>query len=176
MDYLFFKTGIAAPAAVPEAGADLTLSCWRPTLRRPVRRDLPAVPFAAWSLFHFLRIFATRDYFILLIAHGSEVVHRTCVFPAHFRFPFMAERDLQAAGLWTAPEWRGRGLGLTALREALRRVDSPERTLWYMVREDNRPSIRLAQKAGLLLWGRGRRVDPWGIGVLGRYQVTEILH
>jgi GNAT superfamily N-acetyltransferase len=175
MDYFYFKKRMASGAPGPDLGDGLRVVIWRPTPGRPVRRDLPLVPFGIWSLFHFLGVFASRDYFLVLVLAGPRLVHRTCIFPAHYRFPFMAARDLQAGGLWTDPGWRGRGLGLAALGEAFRRPECQGRTLWYMVREDNRPSVRLAEKAGFLLWGRGGRVDPWGIGALGRYEVAEVL-
>jgi GNAT superfamily N-acetyltransferase len=175
MGYLFFKTTLPDPGLPPGLGGGLTLESWRPTLRRPLPPRLPLVPFGIWCAFHLLGIFATRDFFILLIRHGLRPVHRTCVLPAHWRFPFMAPRDLQVAGLWTHPDWRGRGLGLAALREVPRHLGAPGRTLWYMVHEDNLPSIRLAQKAGLALWGRGGRVDRWGLSALGSYRVGEVL-
>jgi RimJ/RimL family protein N-acetyltransferase len=119
-----------------------------------------------------LRVFATRDYAILLIFQGERVVHRTCLLPAHFRFPFMGPGDLQAAGIWTAPEHRGTGLGQVALEAILQRLEDPARTLWYMVRADNHASIRLAQKAGFQLWGRGLKRARLGLGPLGRFDIT----
>ena len=176
MNYLFYKVRMTPPAPAPELPGEVTLEVWRPTLGRPVVRELPAVPFAVWSLFHFLRVFATRDYFLVLVRHGGRLVHCTGVFPAHYRFPFMAPRDLQAAGLWTDPAWRGRGLGLAALAEVFRRPECQGRTLWYMVREDNPASIGLAEKAGLQRWGRGGREPRGGLGLLARYRVARLLH
>lgn len=173
MAYLFYKARITTPVPGPELPGDLDLEVWRPTLARPLRRGLPAAPFAAWSLYHFLGVFATRDYFVVLIRHRGRLVHRTGVFPAHARFPFMAPRDLQAGGLWTDPAWRGRGLGQVALAEVFRRPECQGRTLWYMVREDNLASIRLAEKIGLLRWGRGGREGP---GLLARYRIAQQLH
>jgi GNAT superfamily N-acetyltransferase len=176
MVYLFYKTRVTFQPPPADLEPGLALEVWRPTLGRPVRLGLPLVPFGVWSLYHFLGVFATRDYFLVLIRHRARLVHRTCVFPAHYRFPFMAAQDLQAGGIWTAPPWRGRGLGLAALREVFGRPECRGRTLWYMVREDNPASIRLAEKAGLLRWGRGGRTTRWGRGPLGRYQVTEWPH
>jgi len=129
----------------------------------------------AWSLFHFFRVFAGPDYFILLIFRGAHLVHRTCVLPAHFKFPFMAARDLQAAGLWTHPSMRGRGLGFAALQEVARLVGAPKRTLWYLVREENAASIRLAEKAGYQLVARGMRRHRLGLRAAGYFQISEFL-
>jgi ribosomal protein S18 acetylase RimI-like enzyme len=172
--YLFFKahTPCSAP---PELAPELRMELWRPTLLRPVRWELLALPFLAWSLFHFLGVFAGRDYCLLLIFQGTKLVHRTCVLPPHFKFPFMGARDLQAAGLWTHPSMRGRGLGWIAIREVMRLVGAPGRPLWYMVREENAASIRLAEKAGFLLVARGRRRRRLGLQAAGYFQVEEAL-
>jgi RimJ/RimL family protein N-acetyltransferase len=120
-----------------------------------------------------LRLFRSRDYAIVLIHEGDTLVHRTCLLPAHFRFPFMKPGELQTAGIWTRPDKRGLGLGLMAMRAVFQRLEDPGRTLWYMVREDNHASIRLAEKAGFRLWGRGgKRVSP-GLGLLGKYHIIE---
>ena len=172
--YLFFKAH-ALPAAAPELAPELRMELWRPTLRQPLRWELLALPFLAWSLFHFLGVFAGRDYFLLLIFQGTKLVHRTCVLPSHFKFPFMAARDLQAAGLWTHPSLRGRGLGWIAIQEVMRLVGAPDRTLWYMVREENAASIRLAEKAGFRLVARGRRRRRLGLQAVGYFQVEEVV-
>ena len=153
-----------------------SLSFWRPGRFRLRPEGFPAMPFLVWGWCHALGVFATRDYGIVLIFQDGRLVHRTCLLPAHFRFPFMGPGDLQTAGIWTRPDRRGAGLGLMALGWVLQQRADPARALWYMVREDNFPSIRLAEKAGLVLWGRGGRVPRWGIGALGQYRVDEILH
>ncbi|MDR3670101.1 MAG: GNAT family N-acetyltransferase [Holophaga sp.] len=171
MPFLFFKkimSGDPGPASLP---AGFTLEVWRPgRLRLRLRpRGFPALPFLVWGCWHFLRVFRSRDYAIVLIYQGEALVHRTCLLPAHFRFPFMRPGELQAAGIWTRPDRRGLGLGLVALGELSRRIRG---TLWYMVREDNLPSIRLAEKAGFLRWGRGLKRVSLG-GPLGCYEITE---
>ena len=148
----------------------LTLELWRPGRLRLRPRGLPALPFLVWGWWHLLRVFRSRDYAMVLIREGDALVHRTCLLPAHFRFPFMRPGDLQAAGIWTRPDKRGLGLALVALGELFRRYQG---TLWYMVREDNHPSIRLAEKAGFRCWGRGRKRFSPGLGLLGRFEITE---
>lgn len=164
--YRYYQAG-EAPPAPPADG--FRLQFWRPSWRQLLHPALPALPFLALSLLHLLHLFANRDFSVLLISQGSLLVHRACLFPAHFRFPFMAARDLQIAGLWTHPALRGRGLGLLALAEILRRYGG--RTLWYLVREENTASIRLAEKAGLRLVGRGRRRKRLGLRVLGYFHL-----
>jgi ribosomal protein S18 acetylase RimI-like enzyme len=69
----------------------------------------------------------------------------------------MRPGDLQAAAIWTHPEFRGLGLGRRALEQALGLWRRPDRLMWYMVRQDNAASIRLAEKAGFRLAGRGEK-------------------
>ena len=151
----------------------LTLAFWRPGWFRLRPGGVPAMPFLAWGWCHALGLFASRDYALVLIFAGETLVHRTCLLPAHFRFPFMRPGDLQASGIWTHPDHRGHGLGLAALRAVFHQYRGSGRTLWYMVREDNLASIRLAGKAGFHPWGRGGKVARLGIGALGAYRITE---
>lgn len=164
--YRFYLAGEAPP---PQPADGLRLEFWRPSWRQFLHPALPALPFLALSLFHLLHLFANRHFTVLLISQGNLLVHRACLFPAHFRFPFMAAGDLQIAGLWTHPAQRGRGLGLLALGEILRRYGG--RTLWYLVREENAASIRLAEKAGLRLVGRGGRRKRLGLRALGYFHL-----
>ncbi|BDU75134.1 GNAT family N-acetyltransferase [Mesoterricola sediminis] len=167
MDYLFYLR--EGPGAAPGPETGLEVEVWRPTLLRPLRAGLPLLPFAAWSAFHFARVFATRDYRVLLLAGPEGPVHRTCLLPAHFRFPFMVPGDLQAAALWTRGDLRGRGIALAGLRAALATVG--EHRVWYMVREDNLPSIRLAEKAGFAFHARGGRRRGALAGLLDRFEL-----
>lgn len=140
-----------------------SLEVWRPGPARPGPGGMwpdgfPPRPFLYWALFHHLRLFATRDYRILVLRAGGLPVHRTCLLPAHFRFPFMRPGDIQAAALWTRPDHRGRGLGRFALHAASLLWDRPDRRMWYMVREGNAASIRLAEQSGFRFAGRGGKL------------------
>jgi RimJ/RimL family protein N-acetyltransferase len=172
MAYLFFKrTAGPDPVSVP-LPPGFTLAFWRPGFRlRP--KGFPARPFLFWGLCHLLKLYATRDYGMVLIFQGEALVHHTCLLPAHFRFPFMARGDLQAAGIWTHPDQRGMGLALVALQSLFRRLEDPQRTIWYMVWEDNQASIRLAEKGGFKFYGRGRKLPSRAFGLLGAFHITE---
>ena len=175
MHYLYFLkwlSHVPIPSAVPiHLPAGLTLQVWRPGWLNLVPRGFPAYPFVFWGLFHLLRVFANRDYAILILREGCAPVHRTCLVPAHFRFPFMGPGDLQAAGIWTRPDHRGHGLALLALQELTARLAPSDRILWYLVREDNHASIRLAERSGFRLAGRG--LKQAGLGPLGAFRITE---
>ena len=83
----------------------------------------------------------------------------------------MGPGDLQAAGIWTHPDHRGRGLARLALQELTGRLVHSDRHLWYLAREDNRASIGLAERSGFRLAGRGRK--RVGLGPLGAFRITE---
>jgi RimJ/RimL family protein N-acetyltransferase len=173
MDYLFLKRTSRPDPVSAVLPPGFRLVFWRPGFRlRPW--GFPARPFLLWGLWHRLKVYATPDYGMALIYEGAQLVHRTCLLPAHFRFPFMVRGDLQTAGIWTRPDRRGMGLALVALQGSLRRMADPERTLWYMVREDNQPSLRLAEKGGFQLFGRGRKLPSRAFGLLGAFQITEV--
>ncbi len=177
--FLFYKTRSLDGPATGTLPTGLTLEFWRPQWLRPLPRGFGPLPFLGHSLLHFLGIFRSRDFAIVIIREGDAEVHHTCLFPAYFRFPFMDSGDLQAAGIWTRPDHRGQGLGGLALQEAFRR--HPGRTFWYMVRQDNRPSIRLAEKSGFQFAGRGDKfplpgLAALGLAVLGTYRITEGLN
>jgi len=100
------------------------------------------------------------------VRKDGEIVHHTALVPADFRFPFMNPNDLQVACVWTREDHRGMGLGLFALRAAMQWVQNPPLTFWYMVTEMNKPSIRLAEKAGFHYSGRASRTPLPGLGLL----------
>ena len=175
MTYLFFKRMMVRDPGPAQLPPGFTLVVWRPGWFRLRPGGFPLRPFSAWGWCHALRVFRSRDYAIVLIFDGNTLVHRTCLLPAHFRFPFMRAGELQAAGIWTHPERRGAGLALLALRAVLDRLEDPGRTLWYMVREDNHGSIRLARKAGFQVWGRGRKMALGRFGLAKAFHITEIL-
>jgi RimJ/RimL family protein N-acetyltransferase len=173
MAYFMYQRPLTALEPAPALPSGVRLVFWRPRWRQPLHPGLAGLPFLAWSLLHFLGLFRNRDYAMVLLFREGRLVHRTCLLPPLFRFPFLPPGDLQAAGLWTDPAERGRGLALVALGEALRRLEDPGRTLWYLTRVDNRASIHLAEKARFTRFGRVERVNRLGLRVLGRFLLEE---
>lgn len=172
MSYLCFRRTLAPAGPALDLPPGLALNLWRPSWRQPLPLGLPWFPYGGWTLFHALGLFASRDYAVLQLWQGQRLVSHLCALPANFKFPFMRPGDLQVALLWTDPALRGGGLGLLLVGELLRRLQAPGRLVWYLAREDNLPSIRLAEKAAFHLWGRGER-QPW-LGLLGRFQVSGL--
>src|SRR2546430_16473908 len=77
-----------------------TYTLWQPTIGSVVPREVPKMPFVIWWAMHYLRMFGNRDYGLFVVYSGDTLVHRSCVFPRYFRFPFMGKDDLQICDTW----------------------------------------------------------------------------
>jgi hypothetical protein len=144
---------------------------WKPSLGQLVPRGMDKYPFLVWSLMSNLRLFASTGYCLWLICHNNLLVHRTCVFPRYFRFPFMSENDLQIGDTWTLPEYRCRGLATQAIFSVLAHKNSPDRKFWYVTEENNISSIKVIEKAGFIKYGYGMRNKRLGLSILGSFQL-----
>ena len=104
--------------------------------------------FMLWLLSR-LHMFRNGGYTVLLIDDDQgRLVHRTCILPAWFQFPFMRAADLQLGDIFTVPEWRRRGISLFALRYCLQRLHARGGYIYYVARCINLSSHRLALKSG----------------------------
>ena len=151
----------------------LSYEYWEPTWCQPLPPGNWSPTFWAWFLFDRLRVFRSNGYGVFLISQGRKVIHRSCIFPAFFRFPFMKEGDLQVGYLWTDPCARGKGLATAALREICQRVAGTGISLWYLVEETNAASIRVVEKAGFELVGFGQKHPRLGVVFLGYYSIDQ---
>jgi RimJ/RimL family protein N-acetyltransferase len=170
MTCLFFtweSQNTAAPN--PALDGDFTHCVWRPGATSIVPGGVPWMPYTVWWGMHHLRIFQNRDYQVFLVRCGDRVVHRTCVFPRFFRFPFMQSDDLQIGDCWTAPDFRGQGIAPFAIRAILQSLQRPGRRFWYITDASNAQSIRAAEKAGLVRAGQGRRCNRLGMRAIGYF-------
>ena len=131
------------------------------------------MPFVVWWVMHYLGAFTNLGYRVFVIRDAEIVVHHSCVFPRYFRFPFMAEGDLQIGDTWTAPEHRGKGLATFALRKVVELCAKPGRKFWYVVADDNIPSIRVGEKVGFTAVGKGTKKKRFGVSLLGSYVIQS---
>jgi RimJ/RimL family protein N-acetyltransferase len=174
MKYLFLVRDLAEDLPEPEAlPAIYRVDIWRPSLGSVKPKGTPWIPFGVWWIFHLLRIFYNRDYCLVVVYEGDRLIHRTCVFPGYFRFPFMARADLQIGDTWTDDAYRGKGLAPWAIRKVFAAFGRQDRRLWYITSEDNAASIRAAEKGGFAFHGHGRRIPRFGLKPLGAYVIDE---
>jgi RimJ/RimL family protein N-acetyltransferase len=142
---------------------------------RPAREGFPpSGPFrarnVAWWSADRLRLFSNRDFAEITIRREHKLVHRLILTPRWYRFPFMASEDLQIGDVWTAPHARGQGLAKMAIAQALTRAGQG-RCVWYVVDAGNHPSVRLIERCGFALVGRGKRSRPFGLRIAGRFML-----
>lgn len=148
---------------------------WSTGILRIIPDGISWLPFGVWWLFDRFHIFANHNYALFLIYDENKLVHRSCVFPKYFRFPFMQKDDLQIGDTWTHPEYRGQGLATFAIWKILRNYHKPGRHFWYVVEENNKASIRVIEKSGFSLVGKGVRTKHFGISLLGSFELQEKL-
>ncbi|HEB76088.1 MAG TPA: N-acetyltransferase [Nitrospirae bacterium] len=174
MEYLFYrKDSEDIDRVEPDLDDRYAFRLWHPAVSSIVPAGMPLMPFAAWWMMHYLHIFRNRDYGLLLVYCGDELVHRSGIFPGYFRFPFMSRDDLQIGDTWTHPAHVRRGLASFALRRILLSKAQAGRTFWYVVRRGNASSIRVVEKAGFVKAGEGLRVKRLGLRILGSFRIVE---
>ncbi|MCH8978896.1 MAG: hypothetical protein IH945_06595 [Armatimonadetes bacterium] len=122
-----------------------------------------------------LRVFRNREYKAIIVRCGSEIAHRSCVFPGDFRFPHMAKTDIQIGDSWTTPDHRGKGLFTWAFKYILETNATGGRIIWIVADEENIATKRAAEKAGFVLVGRGSKKPRLGSLMLGYYDLEESL-
>jgi RimJ/RimL family protein N-acetyltransferase len=146
---------------------------WTPKITSIVPFGLPLFPFGIWWLFHYLHVFKNREYCIFLIYEGETLIHRSCVFPGYFRFPFMLKSDLQIGDTWTHPDYRGKGMASYAIQQILLLKGKSCRKFWYITESNNYPSIRVIEKVGFKKIGEGRRKNRFGLRFIGYFEIDK---
>ena len=175
--YLFYRTGYPASAPTANLPAGYLWSLWRPGLNdiMPPGTSESRKRFASRWMMHQLRLFSNRDYQVLVIRHapGTDMVHYSGATGHYWRWPFMHGQDMQIGDTWTHPAHRGRGLARFALAQLLGKLAQPGRHIWYVVEEDNAPSIAVAEAGGMTLVGRGLRTTPRVFRFLHAYEIKS---
>jgi len=148
------------------------VAIWQPGLRSMVPPTM-SPRFLAWWVFSYCGIMKSKLYRGLLITQNGEVVHRSCLVPKYFRWPFMADGDLQITSTWTKPAHRGQGLAKFGLKYLVDRFASDDRTLWYLTRQDNPASIAVCNSCSFELVARACRSRRWGSLLLGKFALLD---
>jgi|GEM_PF-450464 len=142
--------------------SDLHIKVWTPKLLSVAPKELISLPFIAWWLFHWFRVFKTPNYKIYLVyTKNKKLVHYVVILPAHYRFPFMKDKDLSIGPIFTDVGYRGKGISKQIINLILNE-NSPEAvqtTYWYIVRAENKQSMNLIEKLGFQKIGEGRKIE-----------------
>ena len=149
---------------------------WRPSPARAIPAGLPATErnrFRMRWLLHCLRAFPNRDYSVFVVRRGNEFVHYSGITGRYWRFPFLADADLQIGDTWTHPEHRGKGIAGFAIDRILAAMSRPGRHIWYVVENINTPSIRAAEGAGMTRFALGVWRRPFGLKLFGSYVIRD---
>lgn len=149
----------------------IDLQVWTPRWFNLKPRQFSFLPYSVWWLFNYVGIFRNDQYRIFLFKEQGKVVHRSCLFPPFFRFPFMAAADVQVGDIWTVETKRGQGLSKAMLKHIMSLY--PNTRIWFLCESANQASANLARSAGMQLHGVGRREARFGIGLFGRFVVRS---
>ncbi len=144
-----------------------SLETWQPRWKSFIPPTL-SLKFIFWWLLHVCGIFRNHGYSVLIVRRNGRAVHRTCIIPKYFRWPFMSDRDLQVSSTWTHPDHRCLGLATAVLQFALAEWGRERRTLWYVTHAENAASLAVCRKAGFRLRALGQRTSRFGIRLLGQ--------
>jgi RimJ/RimL family protein N-acetyltransferase len=170
--YLVYSTEGRLKATAPH-DSDIHYTIWRPSLTR-IR--VPTLDWKTSLLFwlcHQFRLFRSREYAVILVQCGSKIIHRTCLLPTFWRWPFMDRNDLQVSAVWTDPAYRTRGIATSVSLQAISTFARSDRRFWYITRSENYASIRVCTKAGFQLMGTAHRTRLLGLRLLGQFVVDS---
>lgn len=127
----------------------IELTTWIPSYRswRPPRKPLK---YALYTLFHYLGVFGTAAFMQVSAQADARTVGSLLIIPAHYRYPFMSQNDIQFTYVMVDPMYRGQGIAWQMMFDATRDFNAD---IWYVTDEKNASSIGLAEKAGFILFG-----------------------
>ena len=175
--HLFYRTDHPPSAGPTDLAVEYEWGFWKPTRNEIMPNGIRQLRkrFALRWLTHQLHLFSNRDYQVLVVRHGptGEIVHYSGATGRYWRWPFMGAGDMQIGDTWTHPAHRGRGLGKFALVKLLQQLERPGRRMWYIVEDDNIPSIAVAEAAGMRLAGTGGRTHPRVLRFLHAYELRS---
>jgi RimJ/RimL family protein N-acetyltransferase len=166
------ETGDADAARLDGLPPDYSTETWRPAWNRLTPPTL-GPKFLLWWVLHACGIFRNGGYAVVIIRRRGVPVHRTCLIPKYFRWPFMRDEDLQVSSTWTHPDYRNLGLATRALRHALREWSGGGRAFWYVAHAGNAASIAVCRKSAFRMVALANRRSRFGIRMLGELEPLE---
>ena len=177
MNVHFYRFDFEDQAEIaPSNLAAVQFSCWRPATDGPPPRGSRNIANYFWWLLETSGGFASHDFTELRIEEGGSTIHRLIVSPRWYRFPFMAEGDLQIGDVWTLPSARRRQLARAAISEAHHRFARDGARFWIVASADNAISGALARSCGYRLAAVGRRTRRFGVALFGQFVLDRFVH
>jgi len=175
MGYLFYARDSQrnVPLLQPSFAEPYSFILWSPAAHKVLPAGISEPRFIIWWMMHHLGVFATENYKLFLVYDRLNLIHRSCIFPKYFRFPFMSKLDLQIGDTWTDPGYRNKGVATAAIESIVNLNQRSSRRFWYVVEEGNHASIRAIEKAGFSRHGRGSRKKRVGLQVLGFFEIQS---
>jgi SAM-dependent methyltransferase len=150
------------------------IQLWRPRLFSIAPKGLLTPVFTAWWLFHWLKIFKNPNYKIYLVyTKEQKLAHYTVLIPAHYRFPFMHDKDLQIGPIGTKEDERRNGLAHYILHSILNEYENKCVRLWYITREENMISKSFIEKANFEKIGEGKKVNNNYTRLFSYYYISK---
>lgn len=121
-----------------------------------------------WSVFHYLRIFKSRNYRIFLIYYRNDIAHYSVAMPKYFRSPFMSNNDIQIGPIGTDKNHRRKGLANFAIKKIIEHYNGNVSGFWYITRDENIASKKCIENFGFKAYGEGKKT-----GLLKKYIIEK---
>jgi len=181
MNYIFYckrSNGIDLNYIDHHLPKSCTIEISKPKIYKIVPKGICTLPnrwsmtvncFFYWMM-HYFKLFNKFDYNIFIVYCGESIVHYSVVLTKYFRYPFMAEHDIQIGPCWTRNEYRRKGIHFFVIQKILTtHQNKSDFKFWYITREDNIASRKSIQKSGFTQHGKGRRSKRLGCKFLGAF-------
>jgi len=162
--YIFYVGHIDLVNVVnEELDKNYSLKIWKPKIYKIAPKGLFSVPFFAYWICHYLKLFSNSFYSIYLIYYKNEIAHYSVILPKFFKTPFMESNDLQIGPIGTKKEHRRKGLANYAIQEIIESYKDQNQKFWYLTRKENVISGKVIEKFGFRAYGEGNRKGKLGI-------------
>ncbi|TAK42800.1 MAG: GNAT family N-acetyltransferase [Betaproteobacteria bacterium] len=166
------------PAGSPRRAAPIPgfrLFRWSPTLlaAAPVELVHDRNGFRKNWLYHLPAILfrPSKTYAVYMLLRDEMPLCQCILTPASKRFAFMQPDDWQIGLVYTAPEYRGQGIGRIMVEEILRERGESG-SYWWLTEDENVPSRRLAEST--LFVHVGEAVRRRGLSGVPYFEIGKV--
>ncbi len=169
--YLIYKIlNDRVPPTLSGVRSDVTIL--KPTISNVLKFAQSYHPFIAWWFFHHSGVFYNKYFVMVVLLDKNQIVHRTCVFPGFYKFPFMDKEDLQLGEIWTREDYRNKGIATNVIKYILNLDQYKNKTFWYVVEESSSESVSLAESSGFYACYTAHKKNKMGMSFIGKYEIS----